>query len=110
MRCCAKKVAQQPRLDRHGFRRRARGKTRHHDVDAMLAHRHVEPRRSVIDDGLLDDEDAVQPRAAGQQVLRALKDEIPPQVGQGHDVRMVDESALTLSIRDDADGLVVESP
>ena len=82
-----KKVAQQPRLDRHGFRRRARGETRHDDVDAMLAHRHVEPRGSVVDHGLLDDEDAVQPRASGQQVLRPLEDEIPPEVGQGHDVR-----------------------
>ena len=55
-------------------------------MDAMLAHRHVEPRGSVVDHRLLDDEDAVQPRASGQQVLRPLKDKIPPEVAQGHDV------------------------
>ena len=81
-----KKVAQQPRLDRHSFRRRTRGKTWDHDADAMLAHRHVESCRSIVDHGLLDDEDAVQARAAGQQVLGALKDKIPPKVGQSHDV------------------------
>jgi len=82
-----KERAQQRGLQ--GIRRidcQAFGKAWDRNTNPVLPHRHFESRRTLTNHGFLDDKDAMTPRTAGQQMLRALKDEIPSQVTERDDV------------------------
>ena len=65
-------------------------RVRAHDLHAGQRRRAVEKGRGIGPDRLLDEDHAIVARQARQHVLRALKDEVPAQVGEndqmGHEM------------------------
>lgn len=72
-----------PRLDR---RVRLVGEVRNAHEEVLTARLHLHPRSLCAAQRVLDEEHAPFARAATQQVLRALPDEVPAQVRQADDV------------------------